>query len=67
MEVQILTERGKEKCHHNGYLYIFDKISKSDISVKFWRYEQMGRCNARLHTKDGEVIKQLHSHSHDAL
>ncbi|KAF2883140.1 hypothetical protein ILUMI_23034 [Ignelater luminosus] len=56
----------ENKFHHNGYLYVFDKTSKSDVSVKFWRCKQIGRCNARLHTRDAKVIKQLNFHSHAA-
>lgn len=66
MEEQILSKRGREKYRYDGHLYVFDKASKSDNSVKFWRCEQMGRCKARLHTKNGEVIKQLNLHSHGA-
>ena len=64
MALDILSKRGKEKFSHNGYLYIFDKMSKSDIAIKFWRCEQVGRCRGRIHTSDGEVVKEINTHSH---
>jgi hypothetical protein len=47
-------------------VYIFDKVSAKDDNLKFWRCEERGRCKARIHTFEGEVIKKLNVHSHDA-
>ena len=66
MDEKVLTKRGKEKLAHNGFLYVFDKTSKADSEVKFWRCEQKNRCRARPHTKAGNVVKELNSHSHNA-
>lgn len=66
MADNILTKRGKEKFTHNGFLYVFDKASKADSELKYWRCEQKNRCKARLHTKAGEVVLELNSHSHEA-
>ena len=66
MTVEVLTKRGKEKFAHNGFLDVFDKTSKTDNELKYWRCEQKNRCKARLHTKVGEVVRELNSHSHEA-
>ena len=66
MAEEILTKRGKEKFAHNGFLYVFDKTSEADNELKFWRCEQKNRCKARLHTKAGEVMRELNNHSHEA-
>ena len=65
MAMEVLTKRGKEKFAHNGFLYVFDKTSKTD-ELKYWRCEQKNRCKARLHTKAGEVVKELNSHWQEA-
>ena len=66
MAENILSQRRKEKFAHDGFLYIFDKYSKTDISVKFWRCEQLGRCKGRIHTKDGQYLREVTKHSHDS-
>lgn len=66
MAEEVLTKRGKEKFVHNGFLYVFDKASNANRELKFWHCEQKNRCKARLHTKAGEVIRELNSHSHEA-
>lgn len=64
MDVPIISNRGHEKFYYKGFIYNFDKCSKSDDALKFWRCEQMGRCKGRIHTKSGEVIKVVNGHSH---
>ncbi|GCC40100.1 hypothetical protein chiPu_0024094 [Chiloscyllium punctatum] len=66
MAEEVLTKRGKENFAHNGFLYIFDKTSKVGSNLKLWRCEQNNRCKARLHTKAGEVVRELNSRSHEA-
>ena len=44
---------------------MFDKTSKTDNELKYWRCEQKNRCKARLHTTAGEVLRELNSHSHE--
>ena len=66
MAMEVLRKRGKEKFAHNGFLYVFDKTSKTDNELKYWRCEQKNRCKARLHTKAGEMVRELNSHSHEA-
>ena len=65
MANEVLTKRGNEKFVHNGYLYVFDKISKANNELKFWRCERKNRCKARLHTIAGEVVEEMHSHTHE--
>ncbi|GCC35685.1 hypothetical protein chiPu_0014172 [Chiloscyllium punctatum] len=64
METDIISKRGNKKFYHDGFIYIFDKLSKSDSSIKFWRCEQRGRSNGRIHTKSGTVIKTINGHTH---
>ncbi|KAK4882924.1 hypothetical protein RN001_006243 [Aquatica leii] len=66
MDRQIQSKRGVEKFTYNGFIYVFDKCSKGDDSLKFWRCERRGRCNARLHTRDGNVLKETANHAHDS-
>ncbi|KAB0797484.1 hypothetical protein PPYR_08477, partial [Photinus pyralis] len=66
MNSEIVSIRGKEKFVCDGFIYIFDSISKSDENVKFWRCEERGRCKARIHTRDETVVKTLNIHSHDS-
>ena len=55
MEIEhILSQRGKEKFAYEGHLFVFDKFSKIDNNIKFWRCDQGSRCNARIHTKFGD-------------
>ncbi|XP_038653015.1 uncharacterized protein LOC119965989 [Scyliorhinus canicula] len=63
---QILSQRGKEKFSHNGYLFIFDKFSKTKGDLMFWRCEQLSRCKARIHTRFGNVVKFINTHTHDS-
>ena len=62
----VLSQRSKEKFSHDGYLYIFDKISKTDSNLMFWRCDQLGRCKVRIHTRFGNVVKFLNTHTHDS-
>ena len=61
-----LSEKGREKFTYDGFIYVFDKCSKIDETVKFWRCEQRGRCKGRIHTKNNTVIKEVNIHSHEA-
>ena len=65
MAMEVLTKCGKEKFAHNRFLYVFDKTSKTD-KLKYWHCEQKNHSEARLHTKAGEVVRELNSHSHEA-
>ena len=66
MAEHIDTKRNKPKFHHNGYLFVFDKHSKTDPNTKFWRCEEKDYCKARIHTKENEVIAEINEHSHGA-
>ena len=35
MAMEVLTKRGNEKFAHNGFLYVFDKTSKTDNELKY--------------------------------
>lgn len=62
----ILSQRGKNKFSHDGYLFVFEKFSKVDNDLMFWRCDEMGRCKARIHTRLGMVVKEINSHTHDS-
>lgn len=64
MDQSILSKRGKEKFHNDGYVYTFDRLS-SDEKTRFYRCERRD-CKARIHVQNGNVRKQLHEHTHDA-
>lgn len=64
MVVTVRSQRGMEKFACDGCLYVFGGLSEGDLSVKFWHHEKIGWCKARIHTRNGEVIKKISQHSH---
>ena len=61
-----LTKRDKNFFQHEGHLFWFTKPSQADASLKFWKcshYKSSG-CPARIHTRDGVVVKTLNDHTH---
>ena len=66
MTEHILSKRNNIKFTHNGYLFVFDKHSKKNPNIKFWRCENKNECKARIHTSDNVVIKKINEHSHGA-
>ena len=58
------SERGKDKLASEGYLYVYDRLSK-DNTLEFWRCQKRGSCKIRLHRSvaTGEVMKITGSHS----
>lgn len=65
MANEVRSKRGKPKFVHNGFIYIFDKLSQNQLTT-FYRCEQKDRCKARIHVQNGEVTKILNNHCHDA-
>ncbi|XP_003738220.1 uncharacterized protein LOC100898192 [Galendromus occidentalis] len=63
--MQMLTNRGGRKLAHDGFLYNFDKYS-ADGGTLYWRCEPKGRCNGRVHTIDGDVVRTINEHTHDS-
>ena len=66
MAENILSKKSKPKFSHDGYIYVFDKCSKTNPSLKFWRCELKNECKDRIHTKNQEVVKLVNEHSHGA-
>jgi len=67
MNIEIKTKRDKNKLHHNGFLYVFQKLN-SDGDIRFWRCEQFNtngvNCHGRLHTTlDDIVLKTVGQHN----
>ena len=63
--MEIASNKGGRKFAHDGYLYDFDKPS-ADGETLFWRCKEKGRCKARIHTKNGDVVNTFGAHSHDS-
>ena len=69
--MDVFSKREKAKFTHNGYLYIFDKLTKDGLK-KMWRCDRKDHgCKARLHTNANtdvvEAEKGNHVHATDAL
>ena len=64
MTPDLHSKKDKPKFAHEGFLYVFDKKSKRDQSISFWRCERKNECKARIHTMNTEVIKEINEHSH---
>ena len=62
---EVISQRGKEKFQHYGFLNIFEKSSKRNQDLLFRQCDQVGRCNARLYIIHGAVIKKVNVHSHN--
>lgn len=63
--MEIISQKGKRKFAHDGYLYVFGERSKKDPELLFWRCERKQFCKGRIHTKDGKVMKIIGLHTHD--
>ena len=66
MAENILSKKSKPKFSHDGNIFVFDKCSRTDPSLKFWRCELKNECKGRIHTKNQEVVKLVNEHSHGA-
>ena len=54
------TQKGKRKACFEGFYYNFDKVSKTDTNLTFWKcedYDKQAKCKARLHINGEEVVK----------
>jgi len=60
------SKRDKPKFSDDVYLYVYDKCSKSDPSLWFWRCELKNECKGRVHTKNKQVVKEVNEHCHCA-
>jgi len=65
MVSSILSQRGKAKFTSDGYIYIFDRVGADQVT-EFWRCEKRWQCKARVHVKDGEIVKFINVHLHAA-
>lgn len=65
MENKVVSSRGREKLTFDGYLYIYDRHSVCGTKI-FWRCERKDECKARIHTRDGIILKTINNHSHDS-
>jgi len=61
-----LSKRDKPKFSHDVYLYVYDKCSKSDPSLLFWRCELKNECKERVHTENNVVVKKINELCHCA-
>ena len=58
-----MSQRGKPKFIENGKSFSFEKNSK-DGETQFWKCDVRGSCKARLHIKNGRVVKRINQHTH---
>ena len=63
MENTIMSQRGKPKFIENGKSFSFEKNSK-DGETQFWKCDVRGSSKARLHIKNGRVVKRINQHTH---
>jgi len=61
-----LSKRKKTKFSHDGHLYVYDKCSKSDLSLLLWKCELKNECKGRVHTKNNELVKKVNEHCYGA-
>ena len=61
--IPTLSKRGKLKFIEDGKSFSFEKHSK-DGSIEFWKCDVRGTCKARLHIRDGRVVKRINRHTH---
>ncbi|XP_028966695.1 uncharacterized protein LOC108863936 [Galendromus occidentalis] len=63
--MELASNKGGRKCHHEGFSYNFDRLS-ADGSIGFWRCDQRSTCGARLHTAGNVIVRKIVEHKHDA-
>jgi FLYWCH zinc finger domain len=61
---EVLTQRNKELLLLDGHSYTKNSCSKSDPDLMFYVCQQRSSCKARIHVRDGELVKMVTPHSH---
>lgn len=62
--MDIVSQRMRNKFSHEGFLYVFDKLS-ADGKVKFWRCEKKNNgCHGRIHEVRGRTTT-VTAHDHE--
>ena len=56
---KVYTRRRKLKLCKDGYMYVFDKKSKKEENVSFWRCHLRDTCNARAHAVNENIRYRL--------
>jgi len=67
MDYEIIkTEKGKDAILKDGH--IFERNSEDTNGKKYWRCSNYytTKCNARIHTLNGSILKKLKDHNHAA-
>lgn len=62
--VQQVTNKGKPKVFYEGFAYVMQKSLANDTSSFECSTRRKFGCHARLHIKDGRIIKILGKHEH---
>ena len=57
-----MSQRGKPKFIENGKSFSFE--NSKDGETQFWKCDVRGSCKARLHIKNGRVVKRVNQHTH---
>jgi len=64
LRMALRTQNDRDFFVDNGYKFVYDKASKKDGSILFWRCEFKNKgCPARIHTQYGTVIERMHNHA----
>ena len=59
----VLSQKGRRKFIENGKSFTFEKTSK-DGGTEFWKCDIRGTCKARLHIRNGQVVRRINTHTH---
>ena len=59
----VLSQKGRRKFVDSGKLFTFEKTSK-DGGTEFWKCDVRGTCKARLHIRNGRVVRRINGHTH---
>ncbi len=64
---EVVSNKGKDKLvdHERSFVYVFDKVSKSDDSTEFWRCERKRDCKGRVWARDRVIVSRRNEHTHD--
>ena len=65
MAIPLRTKRGHEYFIDSGFKYIHDRESANGL-IRFWRCEFKNTCKARIHTRNGIVVKRLNEPNHES-
>lgn len=61
----VKSNKGKLKLFREGYIYVKQKdLSNGVVSYECERRRSKSSCKAKVKVRQGEIIEELHSHTH---